>query len=492
MRREQKIGRNDMCPCGSGVKYKRCCEGKIRWEEIFRSGADSRKHLSTRGRNIYFINRVSEILQLEANRIGCLEDYKASFTADAVRQIHEAVMEAWPPELDIVTALERNAAEVSGLYIGDYDLEYISRGIVRHSIYANKILVVDPFVYPTSVRDEYNPIIEPEQYRAQTLKNINFWFSLSPWIDAGILEIIRTPADFDRKLNWESLKRQKEKFERSPELTKALELSVEELTNRHGTKHAFQQLLLAAPDSYLERMIKELGLEKDGYTAKDFLKHIQAERDRDPDFLEPLGLGPESAQLHMFSSGTSYDIAQLTASITRSYLVTDLYVKWREIELDRESHNVESRLWSPFAKALQESPLKYFNSIRLEHALKLRNEGRLESLRRFFLRVWKTARTEGPFDRVNAQLLAEELREEIQKARDEWKQIDRDLVKIVGAELGAGLLAAGPLIASGHGAFVAAAAVAVGATTLAASTGQRKRFPDRFPAAFFMQIENEE
>ena len=59
----------------------------------------------------------------------------------------------------------------------------------------------------------------------------------------------------------------------------------------------------------------------------------------------------------------------------------------------------------------------------------------------------------------------------------------------VGGELGAGLLAAGPLIAAGHGYFVAAAAVAVGATTLAASFRQRKRFPDRFPAAFFMKIE---
>ena len=23
-----KIGRNDPCPCGSGYKYKHCCEGK--------------------------------------------------------------------------------------------------------------------------------------------------------------------------------------------------------------------------------------------------------------------------------------------------------------------------------------------------------------------------------------------------------------------------------------------------------------------------------
>jgi len=324
----------------------------------------------------------------------------------------------------------------------------------------------------------------------QTLKNVNFWFSLLPWIEAGIIEVTRTPADFDRRLNWESLERQRKKFEENKELKDAAEISVQEMKKRHMNKFAFQQLLLGAPDSYIEKLIKQLGLERDGYTAKDFLQYIQAERERDPDFLEPFGPNSKAGQLHMMTTGTSYDIAQFTASITRSYLATDLYVKWREIEIDRTSHNAESKVWSPFAKALQESPLRFLNNLRLEHALKLRNEGRLESMRRFLLRVWKHARTEEPFDEANARMLAEELKGEIAHAAEEWDKIDQDLLKIVGAELGAGILAAGPLIAVGHGHFVAAAAVAVGATTLAASFRRRKHSPDRFPAAFFMKIDN--
>ena len=27
------VGRNDPCPCGSGLKYKQCCEGKVTWRE---------------------------------------------------------------------------------------------------------------------------------------------------------------------------------------------------------------------------------------------------------------------------------------------------------------------------------------------------------------------------------------------------------------------------------------------------------------------------
>jgi hypothetical protein len=36
-----KIGRNEPCPCGSGEKYKRCCEGKKGtaswWRRLFRT-----------------------------------------------------------------------------------------------------------------------------------------------------------------------------------------------------------------------------------------------------------------------------------------------------------------------------------------------------------------------------------------------------------------------------------------------------------------------
>jgi hypothetical protein len=27
------VGRNDPCPCGSGLKHKHCCAGKPRWHE---------------------------------------------------------------------------------------------------------------------------------------------------------------------------------------------------------------------------------------------------------------------------------------------------------------------------------------------------------------------------------------------------------------------------------------------------------------------------
>ncbi len=483
-----KIKRNDRCPCQSGKKYKHCCEGRVDWNEIRRSGTDCRDFLSVRGRNLYFADKILESLQLDnLEQSRSLKDYKSAFSARAVREIHEAALEAWPPHTDIVSTLAAAGTDVSGLYIGDYGPEYISRGLVRHSIYANKILVVDPFVYPTSVRDEYNPILNPEQYRNQTLKNANLYFSLVPWIEAGIVEVIRTPADFDPKLNWESLHRQQRKFEENEELKEAAQVSGEELISRHREQQMLQ-FFLSAPDSYIRKVFEQSDFDKRGVTTDQLFAYINQKRESDPNFLEPLDGQHKSSQLHMVTTGANYEIAKLTATITGSYLVTDLHVKWKEIELDRAQHSAENKAWAPFAKAVQNVRLKYFNELSLEHALLLRRHGRLEGLRTFLHRVWRSACGKDPFDEANAVVLGNELTDEIRKAEAEWKQIDRDLLKIVGGEVVAGLLAAGPLIASGHAGFLAAASVVAGAAPLTWSTMRRRSFMDMFPAALFIGI----
>ena len=485
----RKVNRNDACPCLSGEKYKKCCLGKVDWEAVFREDLDERPYLSVRGRNLMFVKRVLDILQLNSPReIQSLKDYKSAFTPKAVREIHEVALDVWPQNIDIVAALKRSSGTVSGLYIGDYSPDYLTRAIVRHSIYANKILLVDPFIYPASVRDEYNPILNPEPYRAQTLRNVNLWFSLLPWVQAGLVELIRPPSDFDRRLNWTLMTAERKKFDEMEELKKASGESVDELSVRHKQKLMNQQLLLGAPDSYIRHMFEELGLGKDGLSVEDFLKSIHEEREQDPDFLEPMEPNAEG-QFHIMSTGTSYLSAKITAGITGSYLFTDLFVRWREIELDRESQSAENQVWAPFAKALQNTSLRYLNNLQLQHALTLRREGRLEALRGFLLRVWKAASTANPFDAANAVLLAEELGQRIRDAEQEWKKIDDEVLKFAAPVAATGLLAAGPLIAAGHGYFLAAAVAAAGLGPLVDSTRKRRTFPDRFPAAFFMRVD---
>ena len=460
-------------------------KGKVDWNQIIKEGKDRTPYFSIRGRNLLFINKIAEALKLDsATPPKSIEEYKTAFTTNAVRKIHEALIDVWPLNTDIHSVLQGARSDVSGLYLGDYRREYIFKGLVRHSIYTNKMIVVDPFVYPYSVRDEYNPILNPEQYRKETLKNVNFWFSLAPWIDAGIVEIIRTPNDFDRKLNWDSLKKQYKKFEENEELGKAAEESVRELRSRQKEKEAFRHLILPASNEYLKKVFKDANLGKHGIILEEFIAFIKEERRNDPDFLETFKPGKNTRQLISFSSGTSYDIAKLTANLTGSYLITDIYSKWKEIEIDRKNQNIENKEWAPFAKAFQSLEFKFLNNLDLEHALILRKEKRLEHLRVFLRKVWKSACATEPFSEINTKNLADELVSEIRRAEIEWKQIDLDLLKWLGAEL----LAAGEQIVSGSGYFLAATIAISGAIKLGVTQLERKSFQDKFPAAFFMKL----
>ncbi len=490
MGKKSKIGRNSPCPCGSGKKYKKCCLGSVDWNDVREQG-DFIDNLSVRGRNKLFIARLGEILFEKPSRIPTdLKSYKKSFTSDAVAEINETILEIWPPNTDIQKALSKSQEEVSGLYVGDYHPEYILKGLVRHSIYATKILIVDPFIYPLSVRDDFNPILHPDDYLSQTLRNVNFWFQLWPWIKEGIVEIIRTPGDFDKQLLWDSMIAQEKKFKDNEALNQAANESVHEIMKRHSSEMAFRLSVLSIPDSRLENFYDQTKLKEIGIEFTEFEKYIEEKRNSNPDFLKPLGVSEGSGEVMMFTTGANHTIASITAKMTGSYIVTDMLSKWKEIEYDYDNYATKNSHWSPFAKAWQNLELQFLNNVNLEHALNLRKEDRLGGLRVFLRKVWKAARTSEPFNESNVQLLAEELEYEIKLAEEEWKQIDRDLIKMVGGVASLGAVSAGPMIASGFGAFLGGGIIVSGAATLIAKILQRKGFSNKFPAAFFMNLNN--
>lgn len=445
--------------------------------------------ISIRDKNLAFLDKLGELFYLDANhKPRPLADYKKAFTADRVRNIHEEITYLWPKTMDIRKTLSETREEISGLYIGDYSPEQIMQGIVRHSLYAEKLLIADPFVYAHSVRPEFNPILHPEQYRTQTLRNVNLWLQLAPWIKAGIVEIIRTPDDFSHQLKWDALKEQEKNFSDSSELQEAAKITVKELSARHTEKWKYRDLVLSLPDGPLLQKLADLADPAKGITVEALLAYVHKQRAEDPDFLDVIEAGEENAQLQMMSTGAPYNMAKLTASLTNSYLVTDLTSKWKEIELDRVGRSSETDVWSPFAKSLQEAKLNYLNDVSLENAFKLREEQRLSTLRSFLRGVWKQACDPTSFEKVNGKLVADELAAEVAKAKTEWDKIDQDLLKNAVAGTGAGLLMSGPMVASGQGIFLAAAALVGGVGSLAAARQGRMRFQNEFPAAFFLKL----
>lgn len=90
MKQSHKVSRNANCPCGSGKKFKHCCEGSVDWKGIFRTGADWHPFLTLRGRNLLFVTKLLEVLQLDAP--GSIRSAKEYFTL-RVLALFESVLE---------------------------------------------------------------------------------------------------------------------------------------------------------------------------------------------------------------------------------------------------------------------------------------------------------------------------------------------------------------------------------------------------------------
>src|SRR3989339_1522848 len=223
------------------------------------------------------------------------------------------------------------------------------------------------------------------------------------------------------------------------------------------------------PDEQIRRIAREATPTSTNEEIERLIEYVHHRRDNHPYFLDSDQADGTRHEIIQISTGTNYEQAKLISLHSDSYVMTDLRVRWREIELDRADSGIDPKEWSPFAKAFQGLPFHFLDSVPLTAALALRKEGRLAPMRSFLRKTWNATAKTNPFDESNIPDLTAQLEQKVREAQVEWKKIDQDLVKIVTAEALAGLLAAGPLVAAGHAHWVGAAVVAAGVGNLVAT-----------------------
>jgi hypothetical protein len=488
MRTVHKVSANAPCPCGKlSKKYKNCCRGKVDWETL--PFGEAPRHLSIRGKNMLFLNLAYETLQLDKAPDGLdLPDFKRAFTATAVQKIHETVAFVWPDGDDLRRALQDETESTSGLYIGVYDSDRVRRGVARHSLYSDRILLIDPLMYPGRMRAEMDPSLRPELHRSTTLRWVSLWFQMAPWIEEGLVAFVRPLSDFDFNLFRESIAVTKSRFERHPELTELLQIEAKEQVGTPEYDIYTEQFLLSMPDAQIMKMVRDLDPNATDQQIASVVAHYEKKRDEHPYYVHPEDSSTPHQEIFQISSGVNYEQGKMIATQTKSYVMTDIRARWREIEIDRDQAGIQVKQWSPFAKAFHGLPFKFLDDVPLEAALTIRKDGRLESLRLFLRKVWGAASQGSPFDDANVVNLAAELDEKVREAEVEWRKIDRDLIKLVTAEASAALLAAGPLIAAGQAAFLAGAVLLAGTTNVIGSSMRRKEYKIQYPAGFFVDL----
>ena len=488
--RVKPIAANAECPCGRLAKFKHCCRGRVDWDYLRATDSDGViRNLSTRGKNLAFLNAVSDALQFDSEQPPKSHaQFKRAFTAKAVRAIHEAIADLWPDQADLKRVLLEESTQSSGLYIGMYDPSRVTRGLARHSLYADRILLIDPLMHPLRVKEELNPLAHPEQHRTMTLRWVTLWIALLPWIDDGIVGFVRAPGDLDPELGLACYKVTQQRYDKHPELWALSEAAATQERDSRDYQDFREDLLLRYPDDVLRRQALERDPDLTETDLDSFIADIRRRRDEHPYHLDWVDDGPGGSDLMSMSSGTNYEQAKIIATLSKSHLVTDIAARWREIELDRADSNIDDGAWSPFAKAFHGLPFRFLDDVPLTAALTLRREDRLGGLRGFLRKAWDATAKDHPFDPAAAVSFAGELESHVREAEAEWRAIDTDLLKMVGTFASAAAMSAPNLIASGHAHWLGTAAVLAGGAALLTAQRQRRTYPLRHPAGFFVDL----
>ena len=389
----------------------------------------------------------------------------------------------WQDGENLERVLRDESEATSGLYIGRYDPEFIVRGITRHSLYSERLLLIDPFPYPLAVRDELNPVSRPELYRSTALRWVWLWLRLAPWVEADLVHFIRTPGDFDLTLEREAERITLERYERHPELAELLRSQVGEETD--FLESYKQQILLGFSDDHYREVARRQNPELSEGQIEAAIRHIQRLRENDPLVLEPTSRQGDSEILQM-SSGASYEMAKWTADLSGSHLITDIEPRWAEIRLDREEAGVAGRAWTPFAKAFAGVPFSYLDNVPLEVALRLRKERRLADLRDCLGRAWRGSREGDGFAERNAENLTIELKDRLHEAEAEWQSIRTAIAKKLVAGIGAGATAIASGVAEWLPAGIATATAV--ASNVVEMWGKKRSYAKRHPASFLLSM----
>jgi hypothetical protein len=114
---ESKLGRNDMCGCGSNRKYKHCCK------DLPKELRTSWTELSIRERNLAFCRAIKGILELDAGKTWL--DVRREITDEQIARIYEFYSVLWPRETNIYSLLPKSDGRFRALYTGALDVRVI-------------------------------------------------------------------------------------------------------------------------------------------------------------------------------------------------------------------------------------------------------------------------------------------------------------------------------------------------------------------------------
>ena len=377
------------------------------------------------------------------------------FTDKSVGDFFEHIKGVWLSHSTPASALPGHDVSVLRLsYIADHpSTKRKLDDIVRVGLYADEILLLDPFPNPDDVLNT-----GPASYGFDLFHRISFLEQLRPMIEAGIVCFAPDPGDIDseirdqKELNLAELQPLNDFRERLEQVEKILQEHPEIVTQ-------FAELQTAIAE-YRRR---------EGEAIEEYITGLLGPR---PWYDGELGRGGNGSDLRVewlkgdveiptiryvvdISGAVPYAMGSLLSRSTTEYA--------QSVSLD------------PYATALAEVDLPALKNVTPMNLVRLKAKGRLVGLKDEIKDVFKEAKDTPISDLPKlTPIFHDRLLGKINKAKAEWYAVDRDLFTWAGTAGAAGagaVIAAGVAISASSIAFLLAAGV-----TLAAGQMKRREF----------------
>ena len=314
------LGPRELCGCGSGRFFETCCSSRplaLRpsWNEP-----------SIRERNMMLLNGIVNVLGLDEGK-----DWvrvRRDLTDEQISKIYLLYEGLWPRETDLLSLLPKPDGRARSVYTGSIHPTTIIEFAVGTPLYFGEVLIEHPFLHAGTVKKEFSPVDNPGNYRQEFLKTVMFFFTVMPLVEAGLINLIPDPCNFDLHLRDQMFK-MAESRSAGLQIDANKEPSLKELM-----KQDFRRALMSLPQDALRSQLLKASPELRDGGLEEVLKHIEELKEDDPLTVlqqNSLPIGEKGGQMSMMKLAPNFEMAMYVAQATGSYIVTDSSFRWQEI-----------------------------------------------------------------------------------------------------------------------------------------------------------------
>lgn len=343
---ESKLGRNDLCGCGSNSKYKHCCQGvpveqRSSWTEF-----------SIRERNLGFCRAIKSILGLNNGKTWT--DVRREMTDEQVAEIYKVYSHLWPIDTDIYSLLPKPDGKHRALYSGFLDTRMLGTIAIPTASLFDEFLIQSPIMNPNNVKREFSPIHSPSSFKYQALKDFSMMLELEPYIGTGLINLIPEPSNFNQGMisdvmDMAEARRDTIYSERD-----------HKVISKFGIKDMLNLTHMLPRDVKIRTLVREFNIPEK--MAIESIDAIEANAESSAlTMLQPLKSNPsDGGQFMFFSLGPNYEMALFLAQITGSVIMTDSETRW--IEFKKAQHTeqgLSSYPWHSAQSKLKSLPVDF-------------------------------------------------------------------------------------------------------------------------------------